>query len=277
MFLRLDESWISAAKAYCYQHPLETLEISYYLMNRANLAAGRDKRNGRLYGYIVDNQLAALLLFNDKGVLYISNQDAGLFERVDFLKAIRRENPTLVRGTKQQVERVFYLLQRALKQFKFVPTLLMAAPHHLTNEPLSAIVEAGDIDWQRHAPFLVKVEKQFRNRPLIMNNLRNRLNGNSALNLDFYSIYHSDNVPLGQVVGEFSTWQYGLIGGLYVLPNHRNKALGSILLKHAVARYQTHNLQSLLYVVADNSDAIALYQKLGFTTVLQTLDLTIVL
>ncbi len=275
MFLRLDESWTSAAKAYCYQYPLETLEISYYLMNRAELAVSGDKRNGRLYGCIVDDQLSALLLFNDKGVMYISNQDAGLFERVDFLKTIRRESPTLVRGTERQVERVFYFLQRALKHFKFAPTLLMAAPRHLTTVKNCAIVEAGEVDWQRHAPFLVAVEKQFRNRPLIMNNLRNRLNGSSALNLDFYSVYCVADVPLGQVVGEFSTWRYGLIGGLYVLPQHRQENLGGALLEHAVEQYAARNLNALLYVVANNTAAIALYEKLGFTTVQKMLDLTI--
>ncbi len=277
MFLRLDDNWMSAAKAYCYQYPLETLEISYYLMRRAQLAAAGDKRNGRLYGYLVDEQLTALLFFNDKGIMYISNQSPELFAKVDFLKAIRRENPMLIRGRKEQVERVFYFLQRALKQFKFAETLLLAAPNAMPSGEQSAIVAANTIDWQRHAPFLVAVEKQFRNRPLIMNNLRNRLNGATALNLDFYSVYCAGERPIGQVVGEFSTWQYGIIGGLYVSPERRRSQLGSSLLAHAVKQYGARNLAALLYVAADNAAALALYDKLGFKLLLKTMDLTIAL
>ncbi len=276
LFLRLEEHWISAAKAYCYQYPLETLEISYYLMNRQTLINSADKRNGRLYGYFDDEQLLALVLFNDKGIMYISNHADKLFDKVDFLKTIRRENPTLVRGTRQQVDRVFYFLQRALKQFKIVPTLLMGDNDSTANsEPAQSIVAANTIDWQRHAGFLVEVEKQFRDRPMILNNLRQKLN--NATNLDFYSVYQIDNAPLGQVVGEFSTWQYGIIGGLYISPKYRAKQYGEALMRHAAANYRAQNLKSLLYVVAQNSAAIALYKKMGYRVLLETMDLSIAL
>ncbi len=274
MFLQLEESWISAAKAYCFQYPLETLEISYYLINRQALAANGDKRNGRLYGYIENDQLSSLVLFNDKGVMYISNHAAKLFEKVDFLKTIRRENPTLVRGTRQQVDRVFYFLQRALKQFKITATLLMACNQHV-DQVTPAIVPAQTIDWQRNAAFLVEVEKQFRDRPLILNNLRQKLH--NAVNLDFYSAYQIDGVPVGQVVGEFSTWRYGVIGGLYVLPKCRNKQYGEALMRHAAAQYRDKKLTPIFYVVADNQVALALYKKMGFHTQLETMDLSIAL
>ncbi len=275
MFLRLEERWISAAKAYCYQYPLETLEISYYLMNFQKLAANGDKRNGRLYGYIDNDQITALLLFNDKGVMYISNHADKLFDKVDFLKTIRRENPTLVRGTHQQVDRVFYFLQRALKQFKIVPTLLMGNCDTLENKFSESIVPAKEIDWQRYAGFLVEVEKQFRDRPMILNNLRQKLH--NASSLDFYSVYRIGSAPVGQVVGEFSTWQYGVIGGLYVLPQYRAKQYGEALMQQATMHYCNKNLKPLLYVVADNRAALTLYKKIGYQVLLETMDLSIAL
>ncbi len=274
LFLLLEENWISAAKVYCFQYPLETLEISYYLINRQALVANQDKRNGRLYGYIEDDQLLALVLFNDKGVMYISNHATKLYEKVDFLKTIRRENPTLVRGTKQQVDRVFYFLQRALKQFKINPTYLMG--NGLAHGQIDApIVPAQTIDWQRHASFLVEVERQFRDKPMILNNLRQRLH--RAIDLDFYSVYQIDDTPVGQVIGEFSTWQYGVIGGLYVSLKQRNKQYAEALMKHAAQRYSNKNLAPLFYVLSDNSRAIALYKKLGYRVLLETMDLTIAL
>ncbi len=275
MFLQLDETWLSAAKAYCYQHPLETLEISYFVMHHSALSTSGDKRNGRLYGYLEADQLQALLLFNDKGVLYISNQTDQLFEKVDFLKALHREKPCLVRGTEQQVARVFYFLQRALKQFEWVPTLLMGATRPLTALDAAPIVPAKTIDWRRHAAFLVQVESHFRHRALILNNLRRRLN--EATSFDFYSVYCAGAAPLGQVIGEFSTWQYGVIGGLFVAPPERKKGIATALIADAAAQYAARQLKPLLYVDARNQAAQALYHKMGFQVLLQTMDLSIAL
>ncbi len=273
MFLYLDESWISAAKAYCYQYPLETLEISYYLMNRAQLQQSGDNRNGRLYGYCEGDQLTALLLFNDKGIMYISNQSKRLFEKVDFLKTIHREKPRLIRGTEGQVDRVFYFLQRVLKHFKFVSTYLMAAKIDSAAPKNDNIAAGAAIDWHSHAAFLVEVEKAFRDRPLTINNLRQKLY--DQRNVDFYSVYQQDGRPLGQVIGEFSTWQYGVIGGLYTSPQYRAKGLAKQLMNSAVARYSAAALTPLLYVVVENKAALALYKKIGFVELQTMKDLTI--
>ncbi len=273
MFLHLDESWISAAKAYCYQYPLETLEISYYLMHRERLQSLGDNRNGRLYGYCEGEQLTALLLFNDKGVMYISNQSDRLFEKVDFLKTIHREKPQLIRGTERQVDRVFYFLQRALKSFDLVPTYLMSGKVDSTVPQNDDIAVGAAIDWHSHAAFLVEVEKAFRDRPLTINNLRQKLYDQKTV--DFYSVYQQNGTPLGQVIGEFSTWQYGVIGGLYTLPQYRRKGLAEQLMASAVAQYGATGLTPLLYVVAKNKAALALYKKIGFVELQAMKDLAI--
>ncbi len=273
MFLHLDESWISAAKAYCYQYPLETLEISYYLMHRERLQQYGDNRNGRLYGYCDGDHLTALLLFNDKGVMYISDHSERLFEKVDFLKTIHRERPQLIRGTEKQVDRVFYFLQRALKHFVLTPTLLMSGEAVAARPNDADIVPGKAIDWHSHAAFLVEVEKAFRDRPLTINNLRQKLYDQK--NVDFYGVYQRNGAPLGQVIGEYSTWQHGIIGGLYVLPQHRHKGLAEQLMATALSRYKSNGIAPLLYVVADNEAALALYEKIGFTALRAMKDLKI--
>lgn len=278
LFIQLTEKWLSAAKAYCFAHPLETIEISYYLMHYQALKARDDKRFGRLYGYVEDDQLIGLILFNNKGVMYISNQSAAIYEKVDFLKTIHREKPILVKGSYQQVDKVFYFLQRALKSFSFMPSVLMIYQNDSTADQTvdnHNIVSASGLDWRLQSQFMFEVEQNFRHQPMIINQLRNKLS--LVDGFDFYSFYTVDNRIVGQVIGEISTWAYGVIGGLYTTPRVRGKGYARQLMQHGIASYLDRQRQPLLYVAKDNYAALHLYEQLGFKVIADTMEMTIAL
>lgn len=278
LFIQLTEKWLSAAKAYCFAHPLETIEISYYLMHYQKLKTRADKRFGRLYGYVEDDQLVGLILFNNKGVMYISNQSAAIYEKVDFLKAIHREKPTLIKGSYQQVDKVFYFLQRALKSFDFTTSVMMIYQmdhmgKQITDNP--NIVNASSLDWRLQSQFMFEVEQNFRHQPMIINQLRNKLS--LADGFDFYNFYTVEGRIVAQLIGEISTWAYGVLGGLYTTPKVRGKGYARQMMQHGIERYLNMRRQPLLYVAKDNDAALRLYEQLGFKVIADTMEMTIAL
>lgn len=298
MLQLLEPKWVEAVRAYCQNRPEETLEITYYMMQYVQDKSSTSKRDGRLYVSLNGDAVDGLAFFNVKGVMYISFSSDGMFKKVDFLKAIHKEQPTLIRGVKEQVERVFYFLQRVLKDFNFTPTQLMVYKPSSTvaeSGPLGlsgqdgvnlrcfhenlepdqdiAVVPAHKVDWLLHAKFLMAVEQHFRTQTLTLNNLRHKIH--NRVDFDFYHIAMHFGQVVGQLICEFSTEDYGIIGGLFVQPSFRNQGYASVLCQTAAAQICAMGKTPALYVATSNTGAIALYQKLGFVVANATLDLSI--
>lgn len=298
MLQLLEPKWVEAVQAYCKNRPEETLEITYYMMQYQKDKSVTSKRDGKLYVSLNGEVVDGLAFFNVKGVMYISFSSDGMFKKVDFLKAIHKEQPVLIRGVKEQVERVFYFLQRVLKDFNFTPTQLMVfKPTSLSNsdleqdginqihEPLPyfqeafqedadiAIVPAHKVDWLIHAKFLMAAEQHFRTQTLTLNNLRHKIH--NRVDFDFYHIATHYGQVVGQLICEFSTDDYAILGGLFVKQSFRNQGYASVLCKTAAAQICAMGKTPALYVATGNLSAIALYQKLGFVVANGTMDLSI--
>ncbi len=272
MFLIFDSRYLASVKAYCFQYPLETIEITSYLQL---IAEGNtdDKRSGRLYLYFEEEEIKALIFFNNKGIMHFSNYSEKLYSKVDFLKTIHRESPKYVRGKLDEVDRLFYFLQRALKDFSFKTIDLMLYKKNNNRESFdSNIVAADGVDWQKNANFLIEVENYFRSDPLSINYLRQKLK--QSKQVDFYFAYREDKI-LAQIIGEYSNYCYGVIGGLYVNKEARRRGLAKSLLNAAISRYKENNLVPLLYVAGDNQAAIALYQQCGFVKTMEMMEMMV--
>jgi ribosomal protein S18 acetylase RimI-like enzyme len=60
----------------------------------------------------------------------------------------------------------------------------------------------------------------------------------------------------------------GKIAGFGLLSNHRNKGIGSTLMRRALDHFQTKGVkQALITVNGENPKAMKLYQKFGFKVV----------
>jgi len=237
------------------------------------------KRDGNLYLSVEGDTVNGIAFFNVKGVLFISYETEAIFQKVDFLKAIHREQPRQIRGQRQQVSRIFTFLQRILKDYAFHNMQVMAL---LDKSPtLSApsipegleLVDAYTIDWLANGKFLLAVEQHFRAHTLTINNLRHKIHQRQEF--EFYWVLSAAERVRAQIIAEFATDHTCVIGGLYVLPSERGHGLAKSLCLASIQEILRANKTPALYVADDNKEAIELYQRLGFTRQAEMLDLNI--
>lgn len=273
MFQLVKEAWLPAVKHYCMNKPLETLEITFYLTHYYGKAHQFAKRSGHLYCSMQGDVVTGVAFFNAMHIMYISYEDEDMFKKVDFLKTIHKEQPQMIRGPLGQVDRVFYFLQRALKSFSFQETKLMAyLGHELPLEGLVPI-DAEKANWQQNTHFLLEVEQVFREQSLSVNRIRSKISG--QIDFDRYLVAQLSDRVVGQVICEFSTFQHGVIGGLYVKPVCRGKGLAKSLMAMAINTYLEEDLTPVLYVKRDNKEAVSLYHEMGLVDVMDMMDMTI--
>nr|WP_243201532.1 MULTISPECIES: GNAT family N-acetyltransferase [unclassified Fusibacter] len=135
------------------------------------------------------------------------------------------------------------------------------------------IVKASSVDWLKQPHFLLEVEQHFRDQPLTINNLRLKIAKN--IDFDFYDVYLHENRVCGQVICEFSTWAYGVIGGLYVRLAFRGQGIGRSLMSASIQQIRAQDKTPILYVAQSNHNAIALYEKMGFKKTIAMMDMVI--
>ncbi len=274
LFIPFDRRFISSVKAYCFQHPLETIAISSFLLCLERQEANCQP-DARLYLYFEEDEIKALIFFSEKGVMHISNHSENLYAKVDFLKTIHKEKPKLVKGMNAEVDRLFYFLQRALKSFEFYPSYLMQYKGQKQGRKSDNIKLSQIVDWQKNSSFLLAVENFFRADALSINYLKQKTQ--KAKDIDFYYVYASEDRVLGQIIGEMSSFCYGILAALFVASSERRKGVAKELLLAGIEHYLAMNITPLLYVARDNKEALALYQKLGFETVAETLEMELML
>jgi GNAT superfamily N-acetyltransferase len=278
VFQLFEEKWTQAVWQYCDHNPLETLEIRYYLNMTIEKTSKLGKRDGHLYILVENSAVQGLAFFNLKGVMYISFASDTIFKKVDFLKAIHKEQPSMIRGERHQVEKVFVLLQRVLKDFSFYPFHMMVYEHCLDTLDIQAvdresIIPAHSVDWLTHGKFLLEVEAHFRSHTTTINNLRHKIHKRE--DFDYYCVYSKDGQILGQLICEFSINDYVIIGGVFVRLKERNKGIAKKLMLEGMRYIKEQHKKPTLYVGAKNSSAIELYEKMGFVKKMDLMNLTI--
>ena len=210
MLVQFNHQWLEAVWRYCHRHPYETLEVTYYLMRFRMGSQPVSKRDGNLYLSVEGESVNGIAFFNIKGVLFISFETEAIFKKVDFLKAIHREQPKQIRGQRQQVERVFQFLHRILKDFSFHNMQVMALPTAKSQRRDRGdvalgydLIDAHEVDWLKNGKFLMAVEQHFRAHTLTINNLRHKIHQRQEF--EFYWALLSEDVVVGQIIGEFAT------------------------------------------------------------------------
>lgn len=86
--------------------------------------------------------------------------------------------------------------------------------------------------------------------------------------LEYRTIANRRGDYCGTIQGIRDTYGMGAVQNIGIIPEHRGRSLGSILIRHALEGFRSTGLRrASLEVTAQNTGAIRLYHRLGFRKV----------
>ncbi len=265
-FRRLGDGDCDAVARFLAEYGFEALDMLYSFEVFGLNNNKKQKRSGDFYGFFNDeNLLTGAFVFTNKRLMsgyFIENE---ILKRVDFLKAIKQYSPLFMIGLQSCVDPVFDLLHRSLKQFVYDPCAFMTFPDALPVEETELkLVQAKDYNFQSAIDFLIESEVAFGRNPKIINNLKQEIWAEAKASELYFLLYQDRIVAQGAI--ELETKLYAQIGGVYTAKIHRRRGYGEAMMKALIAVARAKNKKPVLYVSKKNTQAVCLYEKMGFQT-----------
>lgn len=260
----------------------ENINRGIYLLQGIIWERGRGfiglREGSKYYGYYRDGQLKCLLLFTAAGSFMPLICDDAIFKKLDLLRIIKENNPTLIKGDSQSVDGVWKIINKVVSGYDIKKCMLMRYEFQCEDQancikeiPQSSIgdefrfLDIDKIDINTSIGFLLEVEKAFDRNPLSINKLKLKVNNKSEFD-DYIFVSKGDEI-VGQGLVEFEGPKVALIGGIYAKPDVRRKGIGESVTRELMRRISSREQDTYLTVLCDNDGAVKLYEKLGFLTV----------
>lgn len=277
MIKRLDIRDIKEIIYYIY----DNLDCSIYLLqgiiwNRNRGFVGiRD--GSKYYGYYKNSELKALLLFTASGTFFPVIEDADILKKLDFLKLIKENNPSVIKGDKKTLDGIWKVIQRVVSDYDLKKCTLMkydvlkgktAGKSEKLSLEKNILIQKNsleiinNIDINNSINFLLEVEKAFDRNPLSINKLKLKVNNKNEFD-DYIFVGHDKDV-VGQGLVEFEGPKVSLIGGIYTRPDFRGRGIGKVITAELISRISKREQDVYLTVLDENSVAINLYETIGF-------------
>lgn len=279
MIKRLDVRDIKEIVYFVY----ENINRGIYLLQGIIWERGRGfiglRDGSKYYGYYSDGELKCLLLFTAAGSFMPLICDDSIFKKLDLLRIIKENNPSLIKGDTQSVDGVWKIINKVVSGYDIKKCILMRYEYETDgivnkvdgisnsvadNEDFR-FLDIDKIDINTSIGFLLEVEKAFDRNPLSINKLKLKVNNKSEF--DDYIFVSRDDDIVGQGLVEFEGPKVALIGGIYSKPEFRRKGIGEAITKELMRRITGRDQDTYLTVLSDNEGALKLYEKLGFVSV----------
>lgn len=278
MIKRLDVRDIKEIVYFVY----ENINRGIYLLQGIIWERGRGfiglRDGSKYYGYYSEGQLKCLLLFTAAGSFMPLICDESIFKKLDLLRIIKENNPTLIKGDAQSVDGVWRIINKVVSGYDIKKCMLMRysyecegqsdctkeIPRRLLDDKFR-FLDIDKIDINTSIGFLLEVEKAFDRNPLSINKLKLKVNNKSEF--DDYIFVSKGNEIVGQGLVEFEGPKVALIGGIYAKPDVRRHGIGEAVTTELMRRIANREQDTYLTVLCDNEGAVKLYEKLGFSTV----------
>jgi len=223
-------------------------------------------RNGSTYfGLVKDKKLLGMASFSSARVMTCHFEDESVFRKLDFLKAIRKFRPSLIKADLAALQKIKTVLTRVAicEDIKLCQVMHVSSKSFNRDENVHGmVVDASLIPIRDAVQFLLQVEKAFGRNPLTMNQLKDKVDA-----IENYMYYIDENRIQGQVVIEFQTNEFAQLGGVYTVPSLRGQGIGKRLTSVMTERMLASGLQVNLLVMKENKAAVKVYETLGFEAV----------
>lgn len=258
--VKLTKAHTTAYQAYlqkCYYENLYlNLDFSQELINNP-----REKKSGHFYGFIKENDLKGVFVFANNGILHASFIDDEVLKKVDLLRALKHYKPKIIKGKKDVIDKIVYLVERSISKYQSNEFYIMEYNGDGfacdSSDLLTEEVVTHSFD------FLVTVEKSFNRNPRLLNDTRTKILLKAKK--DEYFCYIRENSIVAQGMLENQGTESIVLGSIYTEKKHRHQGFGSKIVKNLVNTVLKKKKKPILLVKKSNVKAIRLYESLDFT------------
>ena len=265
MFGKLEATDIELIEAYMAKYLQEAI---YLAQPVASFKAG--VLQGALYGYIYEQSLVGLFYFSNKRSLMLHYADDIVLKNLSLLKAFNHYKPKYIKGLKKNMDGFYQVICRTVGGLKEDESFLM---HYTANETPKITVpfrmlEAYTDDTKHlfnDMTFFMRVEQHFGKNATTVHDIQKQLL--ERLKQQQYCLLYDKNIFIAQGFIEEETDDLGIIGGIYVSNTFRRKGLGGVISKKLTQTLRVKDKQAFLFVLKKNTEAIELYEKIGYKAV----------
>ncbi len=263
MFGKLERSDLELMRAYIKGYKDEAI---YLLKPFQDFE--KDQCQGEFLGHVEKGQLLGLFFFSNKKSLMVHISNQTVLNHMGLLKAIRHYQPKFIKGNHQSVAAIYQMICRIVKTLTEDQLYLMTyeSLENCEVQPLASS-ELTCVSGKQAKPFddlrfFIKVEQAFGRNIQTVSDVQKDWN-QRRLTDDYCLIKREDKIIAQGIVEEASD-QVGVIGGIYVDPQYRQKGIG-LYISSFLTNHLIHQGKSpVLFVLKKNTSAINLYQKIGY-------------
>ncbi len=271
MFGKLEKSDIELIEAYLNSYFEETI---YFQKSLEQFRKGNPVTN--FYGYLQNGELIGLFQFTNKNSLIVHYSDSVVLGNLNLLKAIKHHRPKYIKGERDVVEGIYRVICRTLESFHEDDSLLMGyadtSMKYQAQIPY-AWINAASEDVFQELKFFINVENQFGRNVKSINDISKNLR--EMLTQQKYYLVKGDSGLIGQGLIEEETEEIGIIGGIYVEPAYRQHGIGAAISIKLTEQLLERGKGAFLFVMTNNSNAISLYEKIGYKILMPYRILTV--
>jgi len=255
---------------YFYDNLYLSLDFSRNLSN-----AKYEKKSGDFYGYIENEELLGVFVFSNNNILHLSFIDDSVLKKVDLLRAIKFYSPVIIKGKKDNLEKIIKLFEKSILDIKVNDFHIMK--YNGDKIETDCLTDKIDIECINNSfDFLIDVEKAFDRNPKLLNDIRTK--NLKKYNSNEYFAFTDENKIIAQGMLENKGENNIVIGGIYTDENFRKRGYARKIVKKLVKEVINNNKIPILLVKKDNKKAINLYNDIGFEIMsdFRILELTII-
>lgn len=265
MFGKLEATDIELIEAYMAKYLQEAI---YLAQPVALFKAG--VLQGALYGYIDEQSLVGLFYFSNKRSLMLHYADEIVLKNLSLLKAFNHYKPKYIKGLKRNMDGFYQVICRTVKGLKEDESFLMA---YTGVGPEERLVPYKMLETYSHETkhlfsdmtFFMRVEQHFGKNATTVHDIQKQLL--ERLKQQQYCLLYDEDMFVAQGFIEEETDHLGIIGGIYVLKTYRRKGLGEAISSKLTHTLRSRDKKAFLFVLRKNTEAIELYEKIGYKAV----------
>ncbi|RKD22478.1 hypothetical protein SAMN02745883_00666 [Caminicella sporogenes DSM 14501] len=242
-------------------------DVSFMIGNIENYGVENNKvhkKHADYYGYFIDDELKGVFSFTNMGSLICHYEEKNILNKMILLKLIKQYRPKVIMGIERLVDPLWTRLEKIAKWFKYdrCDYMILNKDIFMPADTEKKIIKASEYDFSKSIDFLIEVEKAFNRNPKTINELKSTIYDRLDEE-EYLYLLDGDNI-VSQGIIQTTTSKINQIGGVYTLPQYREKgyakAIVSKLCKEAIKR----NKIPTLIVSKTNERAKKVYRGLGF-------------